>query len=133
MLAHWLRFSQEHREALLKGKFKPHYPASDYPLLEGESPNERVFCVYQSNLTVDIGAPDRQVIVVNGAFADSVVLDLPSVPLKAEAFDTFGNSVPLQLLKSGVNRVNLPKSGYLRLSWSVLESDHHVHKEKDIR
>lgn len=129
MLAHWIRFSQKYREALLKGKFKPHYPASDYPLLEGESLNERVFCVYQSNLTVDIGAPDRQVIVVNGAFTDSVVLDLPSVPLKAEAFDTFGNSVPLQSLKAGVNRVNLPKSGYLRFSWGVLESDRHVHKD----
>ena len=118
MLAHWIRFSQEHREALLKGKFRPHYPASDYPLLEGESATERVFGVYQENLVVDVGAPDRQVVVVNGAFTDSVVLVLPSAPSRAEAFDTFGSSVSLQSLQAGVNRVNLPKSGYLRLSWN---------------
>ena len=128
MLAHWIRFSQEHREALLKGKFRPHYPASDYPLLEGESPYERVFCVYQSNLTVNVGVPDRQVVVVNGAFTDSIVLDLPSAPSRAEVFDTFGNSVSLQSLKAGVNRVNLPKSGYLRLSWSILEPGRRNHE-----
>ena len=123
MLAHWIRFSQKHREALLKGKFRPHYPASDYPLLEGESPHERVFCVYQPNLAVNVGVPDRRVVVVNGAFTDSVLLDLPSAPSRAEAFDTFGCAVPLQPLKAGVNRVNLPKSGYLLLSWSMAEGE----------
>lgn len=118
MLAHWIRFSQEHREALLKGKFRPHYPAADYPLLEGESATERVFGVYQPNLVVDVGAPDRRVFVVNGAFTDSLLLDLPSAPSKAEAFDTFGCPAPLQQLTAGVNRVHLPKSGYLLLSWN---------------
>ena len=120
MLAHWVRFSQEHREALLKGRFRPHYPASDYPLLEGESESERVFGVYQPDLVVKVGAPDRPVIVMNGAYTDSLVVDLPSVPAKVEAFDTFGLPVPVQPLKVGVNRVNLPKSGCLRLSWSML-------------
>lgn len=128
MLAHWIRFSQEHRKALLKGKFRPHYPAADYPLLEGESATERVFGVYQPNLVVDVGTPDRQIVVVNGAFTDSIVLDLPSAPSRAEAFDTFGNSVSLQSLKVGVNRVNLPKSGYLRLSWSMSELGRRAHE-----
>ena len=117
MLAHWIRFSQDHRQALLHGKFRPHFPASDYPLLEGESEEERVFCVYQPNLTVDVGKHDRPVIVVNGAFMDSVILDLPSDPSNAEAFDTFGDKVPLQALKAGLNRVRLPPSGYLRIVW----------------
>ena len=119
MMAHWIRFSQEHRAALLKGRFRPRYPASDYPLLEGESDSERVICVYQPNLAVDVGIPDRQVVVVNGAYTDSLLLDLPAVPSKAEAFDTFGNPVPLQALRINANRVNLPKSGYLRLSWHL--------------
>ena len=127
MLAHWIRFSQEHREALLKGKFRPHYPAADYPLLEGESATERVFGIYQPNLVVDVGAPDRRVFVVNGAFTDSLLLDLPSAPSKAEAFDTFGCHAPLQQLTAGVNRVHLPKSGYLRLSWSMLEPGPRAH------
>ena len=117
MMRHWIRFSQEHRKALLHGKFRPHYPAAGYPLLEGECEEERVFCVYQPNLAVDVGKPDRRVIVVNGAFADSVILDLPSVPSKAEAFDTFGDKVPLRPLTTGLNRVSLPLSGYLRIAW----------------
>ena len=85
--------------------------------LEGECEEERVFCVYQPNLAVDVGKPDRRVIVVNGAFANSVILDLPSVPSKAEAFDTFGDKVPLRPLTTGLNRVSLPLSGYLRIAW----------------
>ena len=119
MLAHWIRFSQDHRKALLRGKFKPHYPAADYPLIEGESEEERVFCVYQANLAVYVGVPDRQVVVVNGAYTDSLMLDLPALPSKAEAFDTFGNPVSMQALQTGVNRVRLPRSGYVRLSWSL--------------
>jgi len=117
MLAHWIRFSQDHRQALLHGKFRAHYPAADYPLLEGESEEERIFCVYQPNLAVDVGKPDRRVIVVNGAFTDSVILDLPFAPPKAEAFDTFGNNVPLQTLKTGINRITLPPSGYVVIEW----------------
>ena len=87
-----------------------------------------MFGVYQPNLVVDVGTPDRQIVVVNGAFTDSIVLDLPSAPSRAEAFDTFGNSVSLQSLKVGVNRVNLPKSGYLRLSWSMSEPGRRAHE-----
>lgn len=82
-----------------------------------KSASERVFCVYQPNLAVDVGKPDRRVVVVNGAFTDSVVLDLPSVPSKAAAFDAFGRPAPLQALKPGVNRVHLPKSGYVQVEW----------------
>lgn len=117
MLAHWLRFSQDHRAALLKGKFRPHYPAADYPLLEGESDNERVFCVYQPDLLVNVGKADRRVVVINGAFTDSVILDLPFVPAKAAAFNTFGDKVPLQPLTTGLNRISLPPSGYLCIGW----------------
>lgn len=117
MMRHWIRFSQDHRKALLHGKFRPHYPAAGYPLLEGECDEERVFCVYQPNLAVDVGKPDRQVFIVNGAFTDSVILDLPFVPAKAEAFNTFGDKVPLQPLTTGLNRIHLPSSGYLRISW----------------
>ena len=117
MTGHWIRFSQEHREALLKGAFRPHHPAADYPLLEGESAAERVFGVYQENLVVDVGAADRPVTVVNGAFADTLTLLLPATPAKVEAFDTFGDKVTAPALKAGVNRVKAPVSGYLRLDW----------------
>ena len=117
MIRHWIRFSQEHREALVRGAFRPHFPAADYPLLEGESAAERVFGVYQPDLTVDVGAADRPVTVVNGAYTDTLTLLLPATPAKVEAFDTFGARVDAPRLKAGINRVNAPVSGYLKLTW----------------
>ena len=119
MVAHWIRFSQEHRAALVKGAFRPHYPAADYPLLEGESDAERVFGVYQENLAVDVGAADKPVVVMNGANAGRMLLILPATPEKAEAFDTFGNRVAAPALKAGVNVVAVPVSGYLKLAWKA--------------
>jgi len=121
MLAHWIGFAEEHREALVKGTFRPHHPASDYPLLEGESAAERIFGVYQENLAVDVGAADRPVVVVNGANVDRVLLILPTTPEKVEAFDTFGNRVTAPALKAGVNSAAVPVSGYLKLTWKAGE------------
>ena len=115
MVGHWIRFSQEHREALVRGAFRPHFPAADYPLLEGESAAERVFGVYQENLVVDVGAMDRPVTVVNGTNVGTLTLLLPRTPGKAEAFDTFGAKAEAPALRAGVNRVKVPVSGYLRI------------------
>ena len=118
MLAHWIRFSQEHREALLKGRFTPRYPAADYPVLEGESAAERVIGVYQPNLAVSTGVADRPVIVMNGANADSLLVDFTAAPCRVEAFDTYGERVPTDpVAKSGVCRVKVPVSGYLKITW----------------
>ena len=119
MVAHWIRFSQEHREALVRGAFRPHYPAADYPLLEGESAAERVFGVYQENLVVDVGAADRPVVVINGANSGRLPLLLPATPEKVEAFDTFGNRTDAPTLKAGVNFAAVPVSGYLKLTWKT--------------
>ena len=121
MMAHWIGFTKEHREALVKGTFRPHHPASDYPLLEGESAAERIFGVYQENLAVDVGAADRSVVVVNGANADRLMLVLPATPERIEAFDTFGNRVTAPALKAGLNSAQVPVSGYLKLTWKAGE------------
>lgn len=114
MLKHWIAFSQVYREALLKGTFRPHYPAADYPLLEGESATARVFGVYQANLAVPTGALDRPVVIMNGANGDSVVVDF-SAPARVEAFDTFGSSVSTTQVPAGIRRVTVPVSGYLKI------------------
>lgn len=121
MLAHWIGFAEAHREALVKGAFRPHHPASDYPLLEGESATERIFGVYQKNLAVDVGSADRPVVVVNGANVDRLLLVLPATPEKVEAFDTFGNRVTGPALKAGVNGAQVPVSGYLKITWKAGE------------
>jgi len=114
MMAHWIRFSQAHRDALVKGTFRPHAPASEYPLLEGESATERVFGVYLDGLTVPTGPLDRTVYVVNGANVGSLVVDV-SAPATVEAYDTYGTHVAtVRLSEGGVRRIAVPVSGYLK-------------------
>lgn len=118
MLAHWIRFSQEHRDALVRGAFRPHHPAADYPLLEGESADERVWGVYQDGLVVPTGPADRTVYVLNAANADALAVDFAAAPAKVEAFDTFGESAgTVDVPAAGLRRVRAPRGGYLRIAW----------------
>ena len=117
MLAHWIGFSVAHKEALVKGTFRACHPAADYPLLEGESAAERVIGVYEPDLAVPVRRTDKPVFILNGANVDSVIVDLPAKPSKAEAFDTFGAAVPMALPEAGVSRVRVPVSGYVKLTW----------------
>ena len=112
VIRHWLKFSQEHRDTLMNGRFRAYNPESQYPILEAESAKERVIGVYTSGRVVSCGALDRPVYILNGTLGDSVVLDT-KCDATAEAFDTFGKSAGKRILKSGVQRVKIPKGGYL--------------------
>jgi alpha-galactosidase len=112
VIRHWLKFSQEHRDTLMKGRFRAYNPESQYPILEAESEAERIIGVYSSGRVVSCGALDRPVYILNGTLGDSVVLDT-KCDATAEAFDTFGKSAGKRILKSGVQRVKIPKGGYL--------------------
>jgi hypothetical protein len=61
--------------------------------------------------------PRPTVIVVNATGRDFLYLDLAKAPLRAEAFDTFGASVGSPQVTVGPQRVALPRSGYLRLTF----------------
>lgn len=114
MLAHWIRFSQEHRAALLHGTFQAHYPAADYPLLEGESATERIFGVYQAGLTVNAGPLTHAVYIVNGALATSVPVYLGE-SAKVTAYDVYGSVVSETSVGAGIALLRVPVSGYLRV------------------
>lgn len=112
MIGHWIRFSREHRKALVRGRFRPHGPAFGYPLLEGESADERIFGVYQRGLTVRTGPLDRPVIVLNATDDSRLSLDLPGEATLA-TFDTCGSPSENQTLAPGLNRVVVPRSGFV--------------------
>ena len=115
MVRHWIAFTQAHREALVKGTFRPHAPASDYPLLEGESAAERVWGVYAPNLVVPTGALDRPVYIVNGANTADLPVDF-AAPARVEKFDTFGARAGTEEVSAGLRRVAVPVSGYLKVT-----------------
>ncbi len=117
MTAHWIRFAEAHKDALVKGTFRPRHPANDYPLLEGESADERVIGVYEENLVADAGAPDRTVYILNGANTASLALDLRTVPARMEVYDTFGALVDSPVGRPGLQRIAVPVSGYVKIAW----------------
>ena len=68
MILHWIDFTTAHRNALLKGEFRPHHPELNYPLIEGADAAERVIGVYAPDLAVKV-ADDGSVplLTVSGA------------------------------------------------------------------
>ncbi len=69
----WLRFSQAHRETLLKGSFTPHHPELHYPVIEAESADERVIGVYQDGCVVDV-SDDKRTFLANASGSDRIVV-----------------------------------------------------------
>lgn len=116
MLRHWIRFASEHREALVKGEFRPHGPAHDYPLLEGVSASERVLGLYQRNLIVRVPSADRRTFVLNGTLDNKVTVDLPQ-EARVEVFDTYGSGIGTVLLKAGMSRLNVPPAGFAQFAF----------------
>lgn len=116
VIRHWLQFSQDHREALLKGDFTPHHPENGYTWIVGESAAERIVTSYSKSTVVDCGSLNKPVFVVNATGGRGVILELATSPQKARAFDVFGKEVPIALPKAGISRVDIPAGGYLELT-----------------
>ena len=117
VINHWLNFSQQHRETLLHGTFKPYHPESCYPLLEAESAQERILTAYQDGIVVPAGKPDKDVYVVNATGCAGVVIDLQQKPRSMTAYNVFGEKVKLPVPNAGLARVAVPASGYVVLNY----------------
>ena len=115
MIAHWIKFSQEHRATLLKGAFRPRHPELQYPVIEAESAAERIIGVYDDGRLVDCGANDKPVYVLNASGADRLALRLAG-PVKATAYDTYGQIVGrFAGERAGLEEIKCPPGGYLKL------------------
>jgi len=114
VIRHWIRFTEDHRAALQEGSFRPHHPELNYPLVEGESADERVAVVYAPGLAVAVKDDARRQYVVNATPDASLVLELASAR-DADVYDTFGRCVRSAALPEGLCRVEVPVSGYVKL------------------
>ena len=117
MMRHWIAFTREHCDALLHGVFRPHGPAEGYTVLEGATDREAVFAVYAENAVCAVAQPRPTVIVVNATGHDFLYVDLPAAPTRTEAFDTFGALAGTPSVAAGPQRIDVPRSGYLRLTF----------------
>ena len=115
VVTHWLDFSQKHRNTLLKSVFRPYHPEACYPVLEAESNTERIISVYQEGVVVKTGAVDRDIYIINATGAEKVVVELEDKPQKVEYYNTYGNLVAGSKLTKGLQNVDIPVSGYVKL------------------
>ena len=115
MVKHWIDFSQKHRQTLLHSDFRPYHPETCFPILEAESKEERIISAYQEGVVVKAGKSDREIYIINATGVDNVVVELESKPKKAEYYDTYGNLVAGAKLTKGLQNVNIPVSGYVKL------------------
>ena len=73
MVEKWVRFSQEHRKTLLKGKFRPYHPELKYPIIEAEGEDEVVIGLYDDGRVVEIPS-GKKVFVMNASGKDSFAI-----------------------------------------------------------
>ena len=78
--------------------------------MEAESKHERIITLYQEGVTVNAGAADREVYIINATGAEKPVVELQSAPRKVEYFDTWGKEVKGAKLTEGLQRVAIPVS-----------------------
>ena len=73
MMEKWIRFSQDHRETLQRGVFRPHHPELQYPVIEVEGEDEIVIGLYDDGRVVD--APTgKKVFVMNASGRDTFIV-----------------------------------------------------------
>ena len=118
MIAHWLKFSSDHRDALLHGAFRPHHFEAFYPWIEAESASERIVGVYVDGTVVPVDAVRKPNYILNGTGEGRVIVD-SAAAATAEVFDTFGEKTGTIALTKGLNRVGMPVSGYLKVGESA--------------
>lgn len=115
MVKHWIEFSQKHRNTLLRSDFRPYHPEAGYPILEAESKSERIITSYQAGVVVEAGKADRDTYIINATGVSKVAVELAAKPKKVEYYDTYGNLVAGAKLTKGLQSVNIPLSGYIKL------------------
>jgi alpha-galactosidase len=114
VIRHWLRFSQEHRETLLKSDFRPRHPQNAYPLVEAESAKELIAAVYNPD-TVAPATASKMSYVINATLSPSLVVE-PDGAVRAEIYDTLGRKVSAADCARGLVRLSVPAGGFVKFT-----------------
>ena len=116
VIRHWINFTRTHREALLKGRFRPHHPENGYTWIEGESAKERIIAAYAHDVCVNTGTSDRQVFLVNATGGKGLLAEFTAAA-RVEFFDVFGKPAGFASVAEGISRLNVPVSGFAKVVW----------------
>ena len=111
VVRHWISFSREHREALLKGAFRPHHPENGYTWIEGESAKERVVAIYSPDVIVPLGEIGKDTYIVNATGGAALAIEV-SGAVEVGRYGVCGKREGTYSLSAGIHRVPIPPSGY---------------------
>ena len=114
VIRHWLKFSQDHRDALVKGSFVPHHAENGYTWIEGEGGRERVVTSYSDANVIPLAATTKETFLVNANLKPGVVVNLAS-EVAVEIFDTFGWQTGKVVTAKGLSRLDIPACGYAKI------------------
>ena len=113
----WLAFSQTHRDALLKGDFRPHHPENGYTWIEAEGEAELIAAAYSADTCVTVAGVAKPVFLVNATGAGAMLVDLPAKPSRVDLFDVFGRPAGTVAATSGLQRLAVPVAGYAKVTF----------------
>lgn len=119
VIQNWLKFSEEHRSALLKGDFKPYHKETGYPLIEASDDKETIIAVYQDNLIIKIaGNLHKRFYVLNASGEEHMTLDVENKAKSAYTVDAYGAKHKIKTPVKGLSRICVPDGGYLFISYT---------------
>ncbi len=73
MIEKWIKFSQDHRDTLQNGKFRPHHAELQYPVIEAEGKDEIVVGLYDDGRILDVSS-EKKTFVMNASGKDSFMI-----------------------------------------------------------
>jgi len=124
MLNFWLKFWNDHRDALLEGEFEPYYPNLNYPFIVGKSENTLVAGLYTSHAVIPVNVQEQveKVYIINASGYNKVMVDFQrnSAKWNLTIYDCSGKVIEQKtILGKGIVKLNVPFSGlveFIRLS-----------------
>ena len=116
MLAFWMSFWSEHRDALLDGRLEPLHPELLYPIVLASTDRKTVGAVYSENALIPMGRPGaRDLFVVNGTRGGRIALEILEDlgDCRIQAFDCQGALVrdERRALSAGLHAFVVPPAG----------------------
>ncbi len=75
MIKHFTQYWLDNRDLLLGGKFTPHKPLANYPMLQAESDNQLIVAVYD-DMVLPIELDFEHIHIINGKLSQDVIIKI---------------------------------------------------------
>ena len=114
-LAGYLKFTEEYRELLLKGRLSASHPEHCYPVVSSTLGDEMLIAVYADGQVIEPPRGLGCVVVVNASWRDGVFLRVQS-SVAVKIFDIFGSLLREETFSPGIREIAVPSTGYALLT-----------------